>query len=64
MTNLEKLIGNMQNAPIEEIAYLIFKNAERPCSFCVYGMTACARVEDHRPDCDNGIKQWLESEAE
>ena len=64
MTNLEKLIETLQNAPIEKTACFIFRNAERPCSFCIYDNTTCEMVDDYIADCKGGIKQWLESEAD
>lgn len=64
MTNLEKLIETLQNAPIEETACFIVNNAETSCHFCIYENTTCEMVDDYIADCKGGIKQWLESEVE
>ena len=60
MTNLEKLIETLQNAPIENTACFIEMNAFDECEFCVFKEQECREFED----CGQGIKQWLESEVE
>ena len=61
MTNLEKLIEILQNAPIEKTACFIHNNIDGACNMCIYRKECTLSVEYN---CEDGIKQWLESEAE
>ena len=61
MTNLEKLIETLQNAPTEKTACFIANNIYDACNMCIYLKECTAGVEY---DCKQGIKQWLESEVE
>ena len=64
MTNKDKFIDTMINAPVEQVACFIDKNMEQPCKFCVYEKTACGIGDDYYPDCENGIIEWLEKEVD
>ena len=71
MTNLEKLIETLQNAPVEETAYSICEYTDR-CMFCSFQKDKECTVDfdtDEFTDtfyhyCEQGIIHWLESEAE
>lgn len=63
MTNFEKIkqgaVELVKQASVEDMAkvvYLLFKT--NPCEYCGYAGN-CSNA-----DCENGIKLWLESEAE
>ena len=72
MTNLEKLIETLQNAPIERTACFIFHNANYPCKFCINKYEMISLKFGERQFCDDisktgciyGIRKWLESEVE
>ena len=78
MTNLEKLIETLQNAPIERTACFINSTFVDSCRFCTYGkecfekttdnegiiFTICEAKSQSFITCEKGIKQWLESEAD
>ena len=78
MTNLEKLIDTLQNAPIERTACFINSIFADSCRFCAYGKECFVETKDGKGIifmtcgakdcsfiiCEKGIKQWLESEVE
>lgn len=54
MTNYEKI----KNMSIDEMADFI--DNDNCCACCIYAYKGCSLSKD----CRNGIRQWLESEAE
>ena len=74
MTNLEKLIETLQNAPIEKT--VCFIRHFDYCKFCIYLTEhGCEKDDETRyldkdyidtfyRFCEEGIKQYLESEVE
>lgn len=56
MTNMEKLTS-MSN---EELAEWIFYMPGDACNVCKYS----GRCGENKGDCQDGIQEWLESEAE
>ena len=65
MTNLDKLIETLQNAPTERTACFIVKNVKFPCKYCVVNRICAGSIGGKfEMVCEDGIKQWLESEVE
>ena len=70
MTNLEKLIETLQNAPIERTSSFICNYMDR-CIFCSFQKDKECTVDfdtDEFTDtfyhfCEQGVKQWFESEV-
>ena len=73
MTNLEKLIETLQEAPIEKTACFINYNVFFECNYCAFRDTKTGECtvdfdRDEYTDifyhfCEQDIKQWLESEV-
>ena len=59
MTNLEKLIETLRNAPIENTACFIARGYDDACNMCIYRKECTLGVEYN---CEQGVKEWLESE--
>ena len=54
-----KNIDKIKKMNSEELAKEISKESDDPCSHCIYYNQPCRGMT-----CNEGIKKWLESEAE
>ena len=58
LTNFDRI----RNMELDEMTTRIYKYAHNMCNYCIYGKGW--KCESTLKTCVNGIKQWLESEAE
>lgn len=63
MTNFEKMKpGLPPGTGIKEVAKVLTGSADGRCNFCAYGKIPGRKCRGG--DCKDGIREWLESEAE
>lgn len=59
MTNYERI----KNMTVEEIAKIIINTVEDCQQYCLFTKDGKCNSFGNNFDCENGVKQWLESEV-